>query len=373
MNWLNTGTYVNDYGQYAARAPGYPAILAGLTSVFGDRVSAVQLFQCLLGALTCLLLVAAASALVPWPWSLLAGFAGIFYYDLVTCTPRVLGECTYIFLIASVFTILLCKKDGPAGWAFLAGLCAAAAALVRPEGLLLVGLAGLYLLAVSMEGKFKKVLLYSLGVVLLYSPWVIRNYQRFDTLVLTTTRAGNATYIGLAISKRRLGQDLKEDPYAPLSPDEIENNRLYKEKAERLYAQTSLRERIHILLFNAATLAYPFHPYYDGTMLLWFLFWAIGALVLLRRRPREAGLLMGFVALSALAYLLFGSTVSRFRQPLSPSLMILVPVGFYALYSAWPKLRFAWVAGGWVAMSLVVWVCGPYLRPAALAVRGLFY
>jgi len=117
------------------RAPGYPALIAVLSRVFGSNENtywSILLLQCLLGAATVALTLLLALRIMPIPWAYTAGLLAAVWPHMITLGGYVLTETAFGFLvILSAYTLVL-MLERP-GWRapIVAGLSVAAAALVN--------------------------------------------------------------------------------------------------------------------------------------------------------------------------------------------------------------------------------------------------
>ena len=103
---VETGRYLGPHGEAATRMPGYPLFLAALRFAFGGAPAIVIAAQCLLGALTCVVLVDLARRFVPEGWAVACGLTAAFYYDLIVPSAAPLSECLYsFFLVLSVWAL----------------------------------------------------------------------------------------------------------------------------------------------------------------------------------------------------------------------------------------------------------------------------
>ncbi len=204
-NWLDHGVYglwIN--GQLTPvdmRAPGYPAFLAAVFSVFGRSQFAVMLAQVFVDLMTCLLTAALAAWLAPRRGGR-ARVAATAIWLAALCpfvanySATLLTEVLSTFLTtAALFVLLIAASDMPFAverenrfftfstrapyffGAFIVGL----GALVRPETPLLLASTGLVLCISWWRPRdwpqlFRVVLLMALGLALPLLPWAARNY-----------------------------------------------------------------------------------------------------------------------------------------------------------------------------------------------------
>lgn len=190
----------------ALRAPGYPALLAALRSLFDDKyLLAIRWIQFGLGLGT-VLLCSRASALA---FGERAGRAtlviGLFFPTLLFVTAEVLTECIGTFL-AALFLYLLTKEiQGPRMTTLAAmGVVTGVAALFRfnMAGLGFVGLS-VACLAKCARPIWQRVLVFSLFAGMAISPWLIRNQIAFQGEVLYSTLSGHDAVEGVLTPQGR--------------------------------------------------------------------------------------------------------------------------------------------------------------------------
>lgn len=210
-NWLAHGVYgQTDSGQIVpgdTRLPGYPAFLAVIFWVFGaGKIQPVFVAQILIDLGTCLIIADLARRMIA------ERRAGRVAFLLAALCPflanhatAILTETLEVFFTAlaldcaaaaldqtSLYHAPLCRPRHSNGarpswplWAATGGVVAACI-LLRPDGGILLGAIGLYLLLVMWRERAKRTQAYSLGLagalVALISlaplvPWTVRNWR----------------------------------------------------------------------------------------------------------------------------------------------------------------------------------------------------
>ncbi|MBX9654428.1 glycosyltransferase family 39 protein [bacterium] len=192
-------------GNYALRTPGYPAFLAGVWALAGERNDrAVLWVQALLGALSGVIVFDIARLFEKqsrWRgWSLLAMvIAMVEPYGLVLGSLQ-LSETVFTFLFLLSIDAIVRSIQRPhffsGTWG---GIFAGAAILVRPSLLLLGPIAAFVALVTS--GTFlttgRYVLVMGITTACFLAPWWVRNYKLFHAPVLTTLNVGESLFDGL--------------------------------------------------------------------------------------------------------------------------------------------------------------------------------
>lgn len=183
-NMIHDGTFSRSRPGSAAivadnfRDPGYPAFLAFWMAVRGDFPNwywPVLLSQALLGALTVVLLMAAARRWIPDRWLVGAGLLMAVWPHSVTITSYVLSETLLGFFCALGFLLLAQAFRNESRWlALAAGLAFGLAAMTNAVVLPFVPLLCL-LLWWQKRVPGRQIVVLLLGMALLPAAWAIRN------------------------------------------------------------------------------------------------------------------------------------------------------------------------------------------------------
>jgi dolichyl-phosphate-mannose-protein mannosyltransferase/tetratricopeptide repeat protein len=203
FNWgraIAAGAWIGD--KIFVQSPLYAYVVAFFLKILGDRwiFPTLQIFQSLLGTLTCLLTVRIGRRVLgereAWVGGLLAALYGPFlFYD-----GMVMKTFLSTFLTVAMVDLLLRSEGRRRGLLVLSGLVFAMTSLVRDNFVLLFPLllAGL-LLAFRETGRrerFRACLLFTLGAAAGILPVTLRNYAVGHELALLTTGGGEVFYIG---------------------------------------------------------------------------------------------------------------------------------------------------------------------------------
>jgi 4-amino-4-deoxy-L-arabinose transferase-like glycosyltransferase len=247
-----------DIPHFALRTPGYPLVLAASHAVFGERPLAVRLVQAALGTLSVFLVycltrqlvtpgrtatapgpdrVTVAAALTPpapprrWTTPLVAAALAAVNPYYVLMSSLILSEAAFVpLMLASLlgpailwpahWTGAGASSRGPdtppaidgvgpiMGWravlvALVTGTAAGGAILVRPSCALFVPMVLAAWVAASLRDRrtlaatARRAVFYALGVVLIMSPWWIRNERIYGRFVPTALWLGPSLYDGL--------------------------------------------------------------------------------------------------------------------------------------------------------------------------------
>jgi 4-amino-4-deoxy-L-arabinose transferase-like glycosyltransferase len=164
------------------RTPGYPAFLAVIYLFFGHSYHAAYVAQALLDAGSAILLGAIAIHYLPASVAALASFLyAIYPYPAIFC--GVLHQD--ILLIFSTLVVLLflaraIKTDENHFW-FLVGLAAGVSALVKANMILFILVPVISIFFYFRTERVKRLTLLFVSMILVLTPWIIRNYVIFGS------------------------------------------------------------------------------------------------------------------------------------------------------------------------------------------------
>ncbi|MFH1857526.1 MAG: glycosyltransferase family 39 protein [Candidatus Omnitrophota bacterium] len=238
---------------WASRLPLYPIFLAAVYRMFGHSYLAVRLIQSLLGALAILLAYGIFRKSFSRKVSLWASFLGAIHPLLIRYAGNILSETLSLFLLSVFLWVFLYQKGWRRFWGggALFGvllLCRASMVFFLP----------LVLLHLCREGKGKPVRAlvgFILSVMLVMSPWVIRNYRLLHEFVPLTTNGGTTFWdannpeslrdtakTGIASQWVMPGKVVKQEENGEILLSEVEGDR-YLYKKGLLFWRELLRER----------------------------------------------------------------------------------------------------------------------------------
>jgi 4-amino-4-deoxy-L-arabinose transferase-like glycosyltransferase len=165
----------------AFRTPGYPAFLAaGFELGLGEN--ALRVAQAVLLSAACYLLAVTARRTAGRLAGRATALIGAVYPPLLTVPSLLLSDALAAALVAAaVFATCEARyRRYSAGWLAAASTLTAAAALVRPNLILLLAVpAAIALLRpIRWRGAAVRLLALVLPVLILFGPWVARNYEQ---------------------------------------------------------------------------------------------------------------------------------------------------------------------------------------------------
>lgn len=367
---VETGRYLGPHGEAATRMPGYPLFLAAVR-VLGGPLEVVLTLQCALSALTCVLLVSLARRVLAEPWALVCGVLAACFYDLIAAAAYPASECLYSFLLVLSVWALYREDWTPLRRALAFGALSGGLYLVRPEPLpyIVLTIASLpYLWAkFSRREVFAGLAVFGLVAGL----WIGRNFAALGALVPASSVGQNVKYLSLLLPAERMGLVPEGRYEAPSALGELDREKDMARAYRSLAARMTPAQIVKAYAFNLASILYPFLPGYDWTYVFLVPFFLLGLREAVRRkelRPMAAAVLC-----SISIFIFFGGPASRYRQGVSPFIVLLAACGMNLAFDAWGSARFGRWTKAWLAFNVLVWGLQGPAREAALRLRAVLY
>jgi len=293
--------------RYVLRTPGFPLLLAGCISVFGERVFPATLVLATVGTCCCGLVWALARPLVG-PRAALAAVALSAAAPLqIGSSVQVLSEGWFsLWLLVSLLGLrpLLQRPAGsgetakfstePRPWFYmsrglLAGSATGAGVLVRPGWILWPAAAAVCLLLAGRGGWRQRVVAIAflcLGCWLVLLPWAWRNQQICGHWVHTSLWSGPSLYDGLhPAATGASDMSFFDREQLSLQMSEYEVNEAYKRRAWDFVRSSPLRA-FQLALMKSGRFLSPVlqaEGFSGGMFSLLCLLWNFGLLVLVLR------------------------------------------------------------------------------------------
>lgn len=370
-NLVETGRYAGPHGEFATRLPGYPLFLAGLRLFTGGSTAAVITAQCLLGAATCVLLYRLAERLLPRPWPLVCGFIAAIYFDLIVPCAAPISESLFSFFLVLSAWALYNEDWTPRTRALAFGALAAYLYLIRPEPLPYI-LATIWMMPYVWAKFDRKQALSALAVfTLVVGIWVGRNFATVGVVIPASTMGQTTKYLGLFLPAERQGLAPEGRLSPPDAMGELEREAAMAAAYRALAARLTWTQIAKAYAFNFASILYPFLPAYDWSYVVLVPFFFLGLREAWRRK--ELRPLAGAVLCSIGIFIFFGGPVSRYRQGVSPFIVLLATAGLAAAEKAAGRARLRAWAGGWTALNLFVWLGSGHVRELALRAKDVLW
>ena len=199
MYWTvaNTGQGILDTAQVivfnqAERVPVYTLFLATMISLFGAYFLPALLIQCLLDAITCLMIMALGRRVFPTNYWLF-GFLAAVWPNLIMHSAMILTDTLFIFFFTAFllsFVWLLEKQK--VSYALMVGVMLGMATMTRPVTQFFILLTPVLvpIMLVCAKAKLRDALLQSLIICLVsltfLSPILLKNIQNYGSYALTS-------------------------------------------------------------------------------------------------------------------------------------------------------------------------------------------
>lgn len=179
-------------------APLYPFALAAIYKIFGPYPLIVEIFQCLLGIGTAILVFLITRKFFSSDIALVAMAIVAFIPELFVLSTFLYTESLFIFLLmATLFAYQCSLEHSGLGPIAFVGILAGFMTLARPTTLLIPGIIFLTLLVkFRISGAFKRTLIFSIFFVLPIIPWTVRNYTVYQEIIPVTVGNGDNLWTG---------------------------------------------------------------------------------------------------------------------------------------------------------------------------------
>lgn len=181
------------------RPPGYPWFLAGVYWLLGANVFRARMVQAFLTAGHALLTYLVCKKAFNAKAARLSAVFVALYIPLILYTVGLMTENLFIPLILLAFYLLLkTRENRPRLFSVLSGLVLGASILVRPSLTFFVPV--LFLWFYFPKKDWKKAAtnfsIIAVIIVIMVTPWCVRNYRVTEQFVYLDTRTGYNLYIG---------------------------------------------------------------------------------------------------------------------------------------------------------------------------------
>lgn len=334
----------------AAHPPLYPLVLTVPALVGIDGVLAQRVITCLIGTGVLVLIGLLGRRLGGDRAGLVSASIAAVYPVLVSADGALMSESLYgLMVVAALHSALTQRERRDPRSAIALGALVGLAALTRSEALLLLPLLA-WPLCIRGPRRLLRVLGCTLACLAVLTPWTVRNLDAFHQLVVvshndSTVLAGAncpATYHGVDLGSWDFGCiSARQTLHEGVQADRWRSQGLH-------YAQAHV-SRLPVVLVVRLLRTWDFWqprrqvqfaesraPWADeaGVACYYLLLplAVFGAVLLWRRGPATAWILLAPVALVSLSSLL-GYGLPRFRHAAEPSLVILAATGLLALWN----------------------------------------
>lgn len=194
--WVKNPYFPDAKPFYSWRTPGFPLFLAFVYRIFGHSFLAAKISLAVVSSVTSILMYPLCRFFFRNKPALMASWIYAIYPAAIFWTGYICPVTIEIFLLVS-FTICLltANKKGNRLIFFLSGLLLSMGILVRSVFVLLLPLSFLWLFIINRKNIARNFLMLLIGCMILFGPWIIRNFKIHKEIVLTSTEGGQVCYI----------------------------------------------------------------------------------------------------------------------------------------------------------------------------------
>lgn len=354
FSWPEWSTYPQ--GPTAWMPPVYPFIMAAAFKAFGiysqQAAVALQLFQTIVSALTCVLLYILAKHLYDVHVGFLAAFLLAIYPPAIYYSVRYIwGTSLFAFCLLLLILVFLRQAEHPSvKQAVWLGSIMGFTTLVDPiiVSTYPFGLAWLYLKANGDRRTIAKTITAVIIVFCLsVTPWLVRNYIVFERFVFIKSNLGHELFLG--------NNEYATGSYTDAFSRFRENPMKDFTEAEREYLKNSDEVTRSSFLLRKAVIFIVKHPvrFAQRTMNRIMRYWtyirpvdtwaakvslitylavltlAVAGLVLSGAKGRDVQLVLSFLMLLPATYYFTHIGIFRYRFPIEPILMVFAGYTIY--------------------------------------------
>ena len=230
--------------------PGYPLFLAIVYSIFGHTHLIVHMLQAFIGALTCIVIYYIGKSVLNKKIGILSASIAALYPTFIIYSGMLYTETLFIFLLClSVLYLIKIHEQPSIKNLLIAGVSLGLGILIRPGILLFIPVILIWMLISSKEKKknFMRFMAIFLIVVVVVSPWTIRNYNVHHEFVPIGTGGGVTLWYGYnPDAMQYLATDVESSHFNQIweIPDEIERNKWGYEKSLDFIKQNPIQSLI---------------------------------------------------------------------------------------------------------------------------------
>lgn len=267
MNILKYGHLYNS----AYQAPGYTYFLAIIYWLFGHSLINVYIVQSVLGTISTLLIYLIAENIFDRRVAKVSAALSLLYWPLTQYSGILLSETLFIFLFLSgILAFLKALDTGKAKYFAFAAVFFSLSALVRSISLLFIVFIPLLYVVYRYKHKikalkhlydfsqipsktkdlrvvFRNIAIYILVFMTVLSPWVGRNYIKYNEIILVDTLGGLNLYIGNNPKSNGFFVSLQDDPQYNI---EGENDYETDSRLKKLAINYIIKHPIRFLLLT---------------------------------------------------------------------------------------------------------------------------
>ena len=207
-NWIGTGTFY--------QAPLYPYLLGLAFTMFGASIDVARALQVLAGTAACVMVAVSGRYFFGWKAGLIAGLMLALYPPAIFFDGHIQKASIDVLLMAAILLGVGAYQSHRPAWALVViGIALGGLSLNRENARLLFPIVIVWLWRWNHDraigSRVRAMAVFSLAVLLLIAPVVMRNYAVSGEAFVSTSQLGPNFYIG-----NRQGAS---GVYEPLVPD----------------------------------------------------------------------------------------------------------------------------------------------------------
>ncbi len=338
--WVENPYFPNGPKFYAWRSPGFPLFLALIYKIFGHSYLAAKIGLAILSSFTVVLIYLLGKILVDEKTGFWASLIYSIYPASIFWTGY-LAPVTLEILIMVCFVLFFYMGEKTKNYKFfiISGIFLGFGILTRSLFAVFLPFLFIYIL-IKQKKNFLKILIpLFLSYFLVILPWGVRNYKIFHKFFISSTEGGIVSYIANNPNSFKEPTGYWNPPleffekFKGLNEIEI-NKALYKESLNfilsnpKTYLKLVFDRFLRFWRFFPHTFSGPGENYKKYHQIISFLFSSpliiLGFLGFLKSLKKcKDFLLIYFIILGwSLPIILFFKTVMRYREPLTPFLII---------------------------------------------------
>jgi 4-amino-4-deoxy-L-arabinose transferase-like glycosyltransferase len=362
-NILNGKGFVYNFMGVEYRAfvqPFYPVFSAAVYYLTGHSQIAMLAIQCIVSSALCFIIYSIALKLAGSRQALLAAVLVAFHPGLTVYSVLKLHSLVFdvFFYLLSISLILrfIQKPDNKTAvlTGFVIGLALLSRSTILAFAIFALAYAFFVLQGIKMKIKIKYLLAVCFSAMIIYSPWVIRNYKVFNGFVFAQTSSGENLWVGnnkaasgsaiLPSGKSvhtKMPQEMREDLQ---NLDELGQVRFYKnyffsfiKEEPLLFTRLFIKKLYYFWWFAPQTGTLYSRPWLHTYKLYYgilFLLFIMGLLSSLRDKSHFPLILMLCAYMLSLAFLhAIVNVDTRHRWAVEPIMIIFTSIGFFNLVS----------------------------------------
>jgi 4-amino-4-deoxy-L-arabinose transferase-like glycosyltransferase len=345
----------------AIRPPLYPLFLAGIYTVLGYSIRSVQVIQCCLLSVVCIIIYYLGCAIFDARTGHIASIAAAIHPMLMYPSYDLWSEALLIFLFALTILLIL-KSTESRYYAIFAGMLLALSVLTKPTVLFALPFFLFFIfLKDATRKRFASMSIFLVAFLLIFVPWTTRNYLEFRSFIPISSGGGIAFFDSHILPARGLGFSAPLPKALESIKSEAARDHFLKQYTLE-YIVNHPQKIVSQTVLKVAMFCYPldgyWYPFSFGSRynIFWgttFLFSLSGILYGNRKDPNVQLLL--WTILSFLIAVSVFQGIPRYRLAIEPVFILFAAAGLIYL----SRSRRLWVIGILV-LNFFIWLMFRY-------------